>query len=318
MDTLPPDWLLRFAGYLSSRASNVITFNYDLLFEKAVSYLNLVATWGDLYAIPLQGRSALGSSGWLSAREPSGNVASLRKMHGSINWAYSGPAGHPSESIILAPAPRDWRYKSQDDAPPPRWRHLYDDLVPMIVPPTHTKNAFYQNRALRAQWRSAHTALAEAEELLIIGFSFPPGDLQVRHFVASALKADARITVVDLDNDVVNTLRAFLPGNHEVSTYLGPNCVMDYVNAHCGDLIRWSCMSTDDGWDAFISVNGEAHAPSQDSHLRPFDRSDNSSSVREWLIRELQARWPSLNVERPITEPGAKTANGYDRYIGYA
>ena len=67
-----------------------------------------------------------------------------------------------------------------------------------IVPPVMDKTAFYKNAVLRSLWEIAERKLQEAENIYIIGFSFPPSDLSVRFLFHSALRKNkAKITIVN-------------------------------------------------------------------------------------------------------------------------
>src|SRR5699024_10017084 len=62
------------------------------------------------------------------------NRPTLYKLHGSINWLYGG-IKYPNSSIVLR----------EDD----NFGNSYDDLEPVIIPPTSSKSSFYSNEALR-------------------------------------------------------------------------------------------------------------------------------------------------------------------------
>jgi len=125
----------------------------------------------------------------------------LIKLHGSINWFYSGVEGSPGEQIY-------YRTVNSDSPAQDCWGHdfgtergihrLCQDKVPLIIPPVAEKSRFYDNRTIRILWTAARKALAEAEELLCVGYSLPVTDLTMKLF----LRAVARPKEVTLVNKV--------------------------------------------------------------------------------------------------------------------
>lgn len=320
MRNSPPDWLLRLTSEMCATSSDIGTFNYDLIVERAMSSMRRVSTWTDLYAVSLEGRYPPGSTPFTAPNEPTGNVARLYKLHGSVNWGYGGPNGHPSSRIVLLQAAGGWGYASSGDAPRPRQQALYDDLVPMIVPPTSAKNAFYANLSLRAQWMAAHAALKRARRLIVVGFSFPASDLQVRHFLASAVLDGIEIALVNLLEDTAGSLRSVLSSKSvDVKGYFGERCVEDFVASNCGELIRWGVVPTDgDGWDTLLTANGTDALHFSKSGDRPFDRQADSSVAEAWLKSEINRRWPSINTESPTAAIDVTGIDGRPHYVAYA
>lgn len=170
----PPTWLTRLVLQLAHEQVAIATFNYDLLLERALANSGRFRTLGDLYAISLEKRWPPGSTGFLSSQEPNGPMPSLFKLHGSINWHYGGLTSPASARIVLDDRHFSWSTQGIRLDDPPRFGVLLDDLEPLLIPPTATKSTFYSNQSLRAQWRRASLALAAADELVVVGFSFPP------------------------------------------------------------------------------------------------------------------------------------------------
>ncbi|MBQ7287962.1 MAG: hypothetical protein IJW73_09395 [Candidatus Gastranaerophilales bacterium] len=75
----------------------------------------------------------------------------------------------------------------------------YKDIsMPYIIPPVLDKSIFYNNPDMQALWHKAHSILSEANEIYIIGFSFPQTDIAVKFLFQSALKASsAKIYVIN-------------------------------------------------------------------------------------------------------------------------
>jgi|GEM_PF-3435811 len=319
VESPPKLWLLRLAWDMCERQAKVATFNYDLLLERAASHARRVHTWTDLYGISLHGRYPVGTGPFFSPQPPPGNVFTLFKLHGSTNWGHGGMSGATHEAIVLMRGDPAWRAPDAEGAHAARQRDtfLYDDLVPMIVPPTTTKNPYYGNTALRAQWRRAHDAMCAARKVVIIGFSFPSSDLQVRHFMATAVAPSTNVIVVDRRPESVSTVRGLLPQAGEITSFIGDSAVSDYVNASCGDLIRWGMIYEPDGWDVALTVNGSNVLDEAVTLTKPW-RSQDGSSIGSWLKAEVARRWPSIDVEEATSDPDQPAnASGHLSRIAY-
>ena len=105
----------------------------------------------------------------------------ILKLHGSVAW---------SENAT------DASIRVLDESGTPRWDH-----IPAIVPPVMDKSQHYSVSRLKEQWANAHLALEQADEIVIIGFSFPATDISCQFLFQSALRSrnDVRVVVVDSD-----------------------------------------------------------------------------------------------------------------------
>lgn len=146
MQTDPPLWLVRLVWTWCDTETNVFTFNYDTLVERIVSQIGRLGTWGDLYAAPVSARIATGDGATFGADDPFRTVPSLFKLHGSTSWAFGGLDAPPNDRIVMTQDMLTWRAAEPPETPPaPRYRTRYDDLVPLIIPPTFTKGPYYTN-----------------------------------------------------------------------------------------------------------------------------------------------------------------------------
>jgi len=84
----------------------------------------------------------------------------------------------------------------------------------MIVPPAAVKSPYYSNAALKATWRIASERLAEAEELVMMGFSLPPTDLIVSSLLATTRRDDIQLTPVNPKTAIVDRLHEALQIPH--------------------------------------------------------------------------------------------------------
>jgi hypothetical protein len=163
---------------------------------------------------------------------------------------------------------------------------MFDDLQPMIVPPTGTKNVFYSNAGLRAQWRRAAASLASASSVTIIGYSFPATDLATRQFFSGSLR-DVPITVVDRSIRTIETVEQIAHDNTSLSRFVGDNAVADYVDAHCGDVVRWGTDYTSDGNVAWVEVNGQKRHRTGSGEAQDAQTAAGSLAVEEVPTLEL-------------------------------
>ena len=93
-----PSWLAKLVRYWHATEETVITLNYDVLVELAW-LVNAAShsSWYALYPVPITLISSRG--GGISLGDPSGNHFNLLKLHGSLNWRYSGPDSPPGDTI---------------------------------------------------------------------------------------------------------------------------------------------------------------------------------------------------------------------------
>lgn len=108
----------------------------------------------------------------------------ILKLHGSISWYEES-----TDSTI--------RIRDSDG-------NMNWERIPIIVPPVLDKSQHYAIDRLRQQWADAHSALEQADEIIIIGFSFPPTDISCQFLFRSALKSrnKVRVVVVNIDGAV--------------------------------------------------------------------------------------------------------------------
>ena len=200
-----PDWVDRLIEHLHDDRTSVITLNYDTVLERFVHGLKEGkpdGTWPreyHLYDLPLS-ILRLRSAGTLGGTE----VASfhLIKLHGSINWFYSGVEGFPGEQIYYravtsdSPARDDWGRLSSTDK---QIKRLCQDKIPLIIPPVAEKSRFYENRTIRMLWTAAREALTEAEEVMCVGYSLPETDLTMKLFLR-AVARPKKVVIVNKEH----------------------------------------------------------------------------------------------------------------------
>ena len=202
--TEAPPWLNRLIGSWHHEQATVITLNYDTLVERASKNVQATENGNGILAVHMyppyfsdvQARSGVGIWG-----EGSLKTFSFLKLHGSINWYYSGRDNFFGETILFSEdlpfgdeAWRDVQYRR------PQTR----DKEPLIIPPATEKNTYFNNETVRRLWREAGRALQKAERVFVIGYSLPLSDLGMKFFLTKHRPSQATpIFLVNTDRKVV-------------------------------------------------------------------------------------------------------------------
>jgi hypothetical protein len=117
---------------------------------------------GQLYPIDLT-PSVLRSSGILAQEKM--DTFSLFKLHGSINWFYSGRSQFYGENLYFVPCQKgvDGSFDALMGSDPesPDWEHVGDKIA-LIIPPILDKQVFFQHESLRSMWFQAGQAIRDA------------------------------------------------------------------------------------------------------------------------------------------------------------
>lgn len=168
-----PDFWESFAKKIKNCSNySIVSLNYDTLVEN-ILYKDRFKCGASLYGYPVVNikNRAEGIVSEKSEKDVSCAVK-LLKLHGSANWFYAGASA--SDTIYYTP----WNqiYKNEDRI----------GLMPFIVPPTADKNSFYGYRILQHLWKEAFFNISLAQEIYIIGYSFPPSDLAIRQLFQSS------------------------------------------------------------------------------------------------------------------------------------
>lgn len=161
------DTYKKFVDKVVKNRTNIITFNYDLILDKLLLDTGRwLHTTGYGVEIPLD----------VECLVPMDNSKmQYLKLHGSLNWSRR-IVPHPKygDRIVLSPFGFNVSHKYfpliYTGSPS---ESFYD---PFIVPPIMTKESFYKNTLLQNIWYEAKDLLCKANEIFIIGYSFPPAD----------------------------------------------------------------------------------------------------------------------------------------------
>ena len=139
--------------------------------------------------------------------DPDIETLRLLKLHGSINWYYSGSDSPHGETVYEG----GLTYGLNSEYVPvvgDRGLDLLVDKVPFFVPPTGTKSSFFNNETIRAQWSVASEFLRPCQ-LVVMGYSLPEADHLMRLFLDQTVVGN--ITLVNCDPDIGAHFRRLLP-----------------------------------------------------------------------------------------------------------
>ena len=211
-----PKWMRRLACYWHLNRSSVITLNYDTIVERAASEyisINDGIMPEDLYPIPLTLSTARNAATWGRPKQYS---FTLFKLHGSVNWYYSGASAYTGEALYYS-AIRGWGTALDSES---ESEHHVNDKVPLIVPPTTEKSGFFQHESLRHMWAQASQAVGLSNRLFVVGYSLPVTDLTIRLFLlegASLGTSTKTLYVVNSDIESVDHYRYLLGDAFEIN-----------------------------------------------------------------------------------------------------
>lgn len=228
-DTIPSNrdnhFHSKLSSYIFKNKIPCISLNYDLLLEellcKNIPNQNK-KFYSKFYKIPIQNlcNRIQANTGMPTYSDICNQeLSEILKLHGSINWLYSGLN---STDPLYCSADND----NED---------LKGDLIPYLIPPILDKNSFYNHNILKYLWYKAHDYLKEANEIYIIGFSFPLTDLAIRFLFQSALRNnnDVKVYVINPDksNQIKNTYKQIFPKSQLKFDYCGIDNPLDkFIN----------------------------------------------------------------------------------------
>lgn len=143
-----------------------ITFNYDLLLDKALS-LNIHHLLGD-YNLDFATVNDYAAYERISNKNRAENDVDILKLHGSLNWAHC-----PSCREIHLTHYQTYKFTFKKMC-----RKCKTALSPLLIPPAYRKHS--ERYGLDRLWKKAADILSIADSITIIGYSFPDGDVEVK------------------------------------------------------------------------------------------------------------------------------------------
>lgn len=219
-----PAWLPHLIHYWHERQCVVISLNHDVLIETVASTALSASEplWAHHLYLPLLSDARLRAGDWkpFSPRE----TLILLKLHGSTNWFYSGRSAVFGEPIYFLNPPRP---SGEDDAAFRHHARAVADKYPFLVPPIYDQSTLLTHETIRAQWMEAAHALQHASRLICLGYSLPPSDIIMHHFLRTSLSPRVVVEVVDENEGIVRNYRESLAQTQaEVrGTYSGPRAI---------------------------------------------------------------------------------------------
>jgi len=192
---------------------DIITTNYDLLPEMIMYAIKKNATMPvEFERMPLpEGCKAPpncaivgGSGGYQIYRE--GESKNLHKLHGSVNWFLKKGSNFQKLYCWDEIFPLIGRHNDLFHMPfcVCNRAEIPKDYLPVIVPPSMIKE--YNVPVILKAWQGASEAIAKANKIIFIGYSFPPSDTIMKFFLGTSLtnnQSGCRITVIDKNTDAV-------------------------------------------------------------------------------------------------------------------
>lgn len=218
-----PHWLIRLAHWMHDEQVSILSFNYDTLLEKAFELIDISEVDDGQAARPLDPINLypieLHQSG-VNAGKQNLATAEIVKLHGSINWYYSGAREYFGEALHYLPplSLRSDRKTLFQQKPP--------DKTPLIVPPVSDKLSYFNHEAIRFLWSTAKRRLSEATNVYCVGFSFPQADLHTRFFLQDRVRSKKILYLVNPDESLYDRVASFVPEGWEVNgEFLGQQCI---------------------------------------------------------------------------------------------
>ena len=230
-----PTWLEPLIGQWSTLQVSAITLNYDTLVERAAGALsNPDVNNGKGIALsqiyPPYFSNIMSRVVEQLGAHPLDTFTYI-KLHGSVNWYYSGREDFYGETIFYSDV-SPWGLKLQDFEG--KARLLAGDKETLIIPPVAEKTTFFNNETVRRLWQEASDHLGGAARVFVIGYSLPKSDLGMQFFLKRSLPVQGTPWyIIDTDKDVVGRYRGLLAPQQEIrDDFVGENAVPRFAEAY--------------------------------------------------------------------------------------
>ncbi|TNE69294.1 hypothetical protein EP331_14560 [bacterium] len=170
---------------------SVITLNYDMMIEAALTKLN--TDEARIYGLGKIDRYYYGS---VSLNGRIGNALELLKLHGSVNWFEQFNSIDVRYDYFL-----DHYFEIKQNgtiinnySSITRNRNLINS--PLIIPPTWNK--VKESEQLQQIWQTASDRISQADNIVFIGYSLPDSDQVFKRFFSLSLMGDKVIKKIVL------------------------------------------------------------------------------------------------------------------------
>ena len=153
------------------------------------------------------------------------------KLHGSVNWHYSGTQDFYGETIFYSdvspwgPELNDYEKES---------RLFAGDKETLIIPPVAEKTTYFTNETVRKLWQEASDHLEGATRVFVIGYSLPVSDLGMRFFLKRSLPVQGTPWyITDKDKDVICRYRDLLAPQQTIcDDFVGEDAVSKFAGTY--------------------------------------------------------------------------------------
>lgn len=188
----------------NSNKYSIITYNYDLALDVALSYHNLDYNYH------------------ISESEEASNLPYL-KLHGSLNWfqcpecdeivPFKEFSIYKHEPHLAFPNDTNSMTMELSNTQPRFFKHCVEISTnsPWIVPPTWNKTEYHNT--LSRVWSKAAMELSNAEHIFIIGYSLPESDYFFRYLYSLGTLGSSLIKgiyIINPDDNVANNYKKMI------------------------------------------------------------------------------------------------------------
>ena len=195
--------LLRFFARRGEEDFVFVTFNQDLLIEKAIDAAKRTSRYSHLswdiwsaYRIKFAKDAHLprGVRKPFHAQLPTPTRSiGVLKLHGSMNWVYPVRSAEDAKNALRSPS-RDLTLLNEQrilSKMVDRSGKRAKPSLPFVVPPIYGKSSLIRD-VLQPVWKQARDAVQEADELIIFGYSCPDADQDARNMISNAFHRNTK------------------------------------------------------------------------------------------------------------------------------
>jgi hypothetical protein len=205
-------------GHFIQDEYNFISFNYDILLDKALMNLfedDIFIDYGIDFTNENEEYTNDSFGLWESPRNK--NHYKLLKPHGSLNWMYCQNCG----SIYIKGETKSNFFKSGYLQKIEQCSKDHCILDWIIEPPSYFKK--YNNLYIQNIWKKAYDILSKTDKIIFIGYSMPEADIWFKYLLKrSCFGKKKKITVIDPSpiDKLANKYERFLgPINYYQTTF---------------------------------------------------------------------------------------------------
>jgi hypothetical protein len=197
--------LLRFFARRGETHFTFVTFNQDLVIEKAIDaakrtqkYRHLewdIQTTCEIKFGGLRHWTEEGASQpFASDEEPHPGSIKVLKLHGSLNWVYRVRSARDARNSLRRPLRRLQLLDEQTvvDRAVDASGQRRTPLLPFVVPPVYEKSTHIRD-VVQPAWIAARNALRSADEIVVFGYSCPAADQAARNMIKSSFHLNTKV-----------------------------------------------------------------------------------------------------------------------------